>query len=125
MLNAKKRTNDTFFIKKWGKNNDSFKMKWDEYPEVVKQKIISLFLITIPFFLWVVFGIFTFNWVLYLGIIIFMLITNLLSIFAIRFNLNGLLLIHNLVYYFIMIVFCIFVVINSFHLQIDFKQLIF
>lgn len=125
VMGTTQRTKNMFFIMKWNKNNDTTNMKWNEYPEAIKHQIIGLFVITIPFFIWLIIGVFSFNWVLYVAMLAFTLITNPISSFSLKYNLKGLYGVYNLFYYLTVAVFCLFVIINTFHLQIDFKQLLF
>lgn len=99
------------------KKNCGEEVKWDEVPSDVKSVVLFKVILTLVEIFWLVFGLFTFNWAFFASYMVYIWISNKLfhgarpstEFYMFRTTM--------------FILFVLFVLINSFHLKIDFFSL--
>lgn len=92
--------------------------KWDEYPDKLKEKLKHWLLFKLPVVIWLVLGLFTFQWSLVLSFLIlqFFIISPISKLFKYSLAYTALHWLNSVVGFFL----AIFLVINTYHLKIDF-----
>lgn len=96
--------------------------KWDDYDDEYKLLLKTKGLIALSFTLWMFTGLLSFNWLAFLFIILFnMIFINLISK---PFKYNGIYTTIHWLNSIIGLAFGIFIIINSYHLQIDLYELL-
>tara|TARA_R110000744_G_scaffold373876_1_gene486289 strand:- start:413 stop:856 length:444 start_codon:yes stop_codon:yes gene_type:complete len=120
ILNPKEQIEKTKLFRKLSIENKG--KKWDDLSDGYKYILKSKAFVPLSFLLWMFIGLFSFNWVAFLGIILFNMV--FISLISKPFKYNNIYLTINWVNSLIGLLFGMFVIINSYHLKIDLYELL-
>ncbi|SOS48992.1 conserved membrane hypothetical protein [Tenacibaculum dicentrarchi] len=115
ILNPKEQVEKVKLFSKLSKEHKG--EKWDDYSDEYKDLLKTKGVLALSFLLWMFVGLFSFNWVAFLFIILF----NVLFISAVSkpFKYNNIYICIHWINSVIGFVFGLFVILNSYHLKID------
>jgi len=115
IISPKKHVKATKKIRKLNKQHKG--KKWDEYTEDYKDLFIKKGLPSLLFFVWMIVGVLSFNWILFLAMLIFNV--GFINLISKPFRYNNIYVAIHWINSIIGFMFGVFVLINSYHLKID------
>lgn len=79
MLNPIEKTRNYLDLQDKTKKLKSEGIKYDDWPEDIRKTLQTKLIYILPLFLWVLMGVFTFQWPLFIAFLLYMVLTGLLN----------------------------------------------